>query len=240
MMVCIRMPKRLSRPCSAASLRIHSTFSATAAGRLAPGQVDVGVPGGHRAGGGRGPAEVDLRHRVGDLAEARRPRPGGARPSKSTVSPAHSRRTIVEELVAAGVAGVLVEEVAEHPLLVALAAGDDVEQQPAARSGSGRSPAIWAARNGEIRPGRNATRNFSRSETWLSIAVEARRPRTRRRSGSARPRSRCPPRPGRSGPGRPRDAGRPTRRRSRRGRRRRRDGRRRRWWAGTSGTSASR
>ena len=33
-------------------------------------------------------------------------------------------------------------------------------------------PAIWAAMNGEVRPGRNATRNFSRSETWLSIAVE--------------------------------------------------------------------
>ena len=34
-------------------------------------------------------------------------------------------------------------------------------------------PAIWAARNGAISPGRNATRNFSRSETWLSIAVES-------------------------------------------------------------------
>ncbi len=34
-------------------------------------------------------------------------------------------------------------------------------------------PAIWAARNGETSPGRNATRNLSRSETWLSIAVES-------------------------------------------------------------------
>ena len=34
-------------------------------------------------------------------------------------------------------------------------------------------PAIWAARNGEVRPGRNATRNFRRAETWLSIAVDS-------------------------------------------------------------------
>ena len=34
-------------------------------------------------------------------------------------------------------------------------------------------PAIWAARNGAVSPGRKATRNFSRSETWLSIAVES-------------------------------------------------------------------
>ena len=33
--------------------------------------------------------------------------------------------------------------------------------------------AICAARVGEIRPGRNATRNFSRSETRLSIAVDS-------------------------------------------------------------------
>ena len=34
-------------------------------------------------------------------------------------------------------------------------------------------PAICAARYGEVSPGRNATRNFSRSETWLSIAVDS-------------------------------------------------------------------
>ena len=33
-------------------------------------------------------------------------------------------------------------------------------------------PAICAARNGEVRPGRKATRNFSRSERLLSMAVE--------------------------------------------------------------------
>jgi hypothetical protein len=37
-----------------------------------------------------------------------------------------------EELPGALVAGVLVEEVAVHPLLVALSPGDDVEQQSAA------------------------------------------------------------------------------------------------------------
>ena len=34
-------------------------------------------------------------------------------------------------------------------------------------------PAICAARNGDVRPGRNATRNFSRSESGLSIAVDS-------------------------------------------------------------------
>ena len=33
--------------------------------------------------------------------------------------------------------------------------------------------AIWAASVAEVRPGRNATRNLSRSETELSIAVES-------------------------------------------------------------------
>jgi hypothetical protein len=33
--------------------------------------------------------------------------------------------------------------------------------------------AIWAARVGESRPGRNATRNFSRSVTSVSIAVDS-------------------------------------------------------------------
>ena len=78
----------------------------------------------------------------------------------------------MQELVAALVAGVLVEEVAEHPLLVALAAGDDVEQQPAAGQvleGAGHLRGQERRGRG---PGRNATRNFSRSETGLSIAVE--------------------------------------------------------------------
>jgi hypothetical protein len=38
----------------------------------------------------------------------------------------------VQELIRAGIAAVLVEEVAVGALLVALAAGDDVEQQPSA------------------------------------------------------------------------------------------------------------
>ena len=118
-------------PASAASLRTQSTFSADRRRRLAPGQVDVGVPGGHLAGRRRGAAEVDLRHRVGDLRQ-RRVLDAQVLALEVTVSPSQSRRTIVEELVAALVAVVLVEEVAEHPLLVALAAGHDVEEQPAA------------------------------------------------------------------------------------------------------------
>src|SRR3954451_23944839 len=34
-------------------------------------------------------------------------------------------------------------------------------------------PAICAARNGEVKPGRDATRNFSRSDTWLSMVVDS-------------------------------------------------------------------
>ena len=100
-------------------------------GRLAPGQVDVGVLGGDVAGGGRGAAEVDLGDRVGDLVER------GVLDLEVLAVEGHGlaapqRADDVQELLAAGVAGVLVEEVAEHPLLVALAAGHHVEQQPAA------------------------------------------------------------------------------------------------------------
>ena len=48
-MVCSRMPKRSLRPCSAACLD-PPELVANRARRFAPGQVDVGVPGGDRAG----------------------------------------------------------------------------------------------------------------------------------------------------------------------------------------------
>ena len=130
--VCSRMPKRSSRPSLGGELADPRDLLGDGVGRLAPGEVDVGVPGG------------DRRRRPARSRRSRSPGPGrGAGPStasstwrcspaKSTVSPRHSARTIVQELVAAGVARVLVEEVAVRPLLVALAAGDDVEQQPAA------------------------------------------------------------------------------------------------------------
>ena len=100
-------------------------------GPLAPREVDVRVAGGHPSGSRRGSAEVDQRLRVGDLRQRRvldaqvlaLERHGLAVPE-----PADD----LEELVAAPVPVVLVEEVAEHPLLVALAAGDDVQEQAAA------------------------------------------------------------------------------------------------------------
>ena len=90
---CRRMPKRSSRPCSAASRGSSSSFSAHRVRRLAPGQVDVGVPGRDRPGGRarsrRSRSAAPGRARAGSRrlldAEVRRP-------SKSTVSPAPQRR----------------------------------------------------------------------------------------------------------------------------------------------------
>ena len=111
---------------------------------------------------GEEPAEVDLGHRVGhpgqlrvlDLEVLAVQVDGLALPQ-----PPHD----LQELAGAAVAGVLVEEVAVGALLVALAAGDDVEQQPPAglpleggrpsarrasarRSRAGRRPGTSAAR----------------------------------------------------------------------------------------------
>ena len=62
------------------------------------------------------------------------------------------------------------QEVAEAALLDLVAADHDVEQQPAADT-RWKEAAICAASVGEISPGRNATRNFSRFVTWVSAAV---------------------------------------------------------------------
>ena len=100
-------------------------------GRFAPGQVHVGAAGGDGQRRRGRAAEVQRRHRVrhrvgGGAAQpvvlavevGRFPRPDGAQRG--------------EELVGALVAAVVVQPVAVAALLGRLAAGDDVEQQPAA------------------------------------------------------------------------------------------------------------
>ena len=106
-------------------------FFGDLSGRLAPGEVHVDVPGGHRPRRRGRPAEVDAGRRVrrahhgclldlvvlaGEVERIAAPRP------------AHDR----QELAGAGVALVVRQVVAEPGLLVGLAAGHDVEQQPAA------------------------------------------------------------------------------------------------------------
>ena len=101
-------------------------------GRLAPGEVDVGVLGGDCHGRVRRTAEVDVRDRVGQAGEL------GAFHLKvlavagdrfALPEPGHD----VEELAGALVALRLVKEVAVGALLGGLAAGDHVEQQAALR-----------------------------------------------------------------------------------------------------------
>lgn len=99
-------------------------------GRLAPGQIDIAVPGGHRTGGGRRPTEEDLRQRVGRQRGQAAPhvevlaleveRPALPRP------PEHR-----EELVGARVPAVVVQMVAEPLLLGGVTAGHHIEHQPA-------------------------------------------------------------------------------------------------------------
>jgi hypothetical protein len=101
-------------------------------GRLAPGQVDVGVPGGDRPGLGRGAAEVQLGPRVGQPGQA-----GAFHPQVSAVVgdglAAPQPGDDVQELGAAGVPLRLVQEVAVGLLLAGFAAGHHVEQQAAPR-----------------------------------------------------------------------------------------------------------
>ena len=161
---CSRMPKRTVRPCSAASPRIHAIFSATCGRRFAPGQVDVGVPGGDRA---RPPARSRRSRPRGTGSGSRPSRAPSTRrcsPSRSTVSPRHSARTMSQELAGPRVALVLVQEVAVGALLVALAAGHHVEQQPSAGRGAGRwrpsARRAWARRS---RAGRRRGTSAARS-----------------------------------------------------------------------------
>ena len=128
-MVWIRRPNRTSRPCCLGQPADPGDLLGHLLRRLAPGEVDVGVPCGHRPGRCRGSAEVDLRQRVDRAADLgaldlvvlaveveRRLGPRAAHDD--------------EELVGAGVALRVAEVVAEAPLLRRLAPGDDVEQQP--------------------------------------------------------------------------------------------------------------
>ena len=98
MITCSRMPKRTARPRSAASARIHVDLLGDLRGRLAPGQVDVGVLGRDLA---RRPARSRRsRSAAPGRAAGRgtRPRPGCARRRRSTVSPAPQRPHDVQEL----------------------------------------------------------------------------------------------------------------------------------------------
>ena len=188
-MTCSRMPNRRVRPCSAASPPDPGDLLGDLRGRLAPGEVDVDVAGGDLARGRRGAAEVDRRAPGRARGPARAPSTRRCSPAKSTVSPRHSPRTIVQELAGPRVAGVLVEEVAVGALLVALAAGDDVEQQPPPElpleggrhlRGQGGRDEAGPEGDQELQP----LGARGRASRW-----SATRPRTRRRSGSARRRS---------------------------------------------------
>ena len=168
--VCSRMPKRTVASLVRGELADPLELLAHRLGRLAPGQVDVGVPGG----------DVERRPATSRRSRPRAPGRGPGRgtasstcrcvPSKSTISPAPQAADDVEELAAPHVAAVLVEEVAVRrcswlsPPVTTLSSS-----RPPVRNW--KVPAICAARVGEVSPGRKATRNFSRSVRWLSIAV---------------------------------------------------------------------
>ena len=141
--------------------------------RLAPGEVDVGVLGGDLA---RPPATSRRSRSRGPgrgSAAARASSTWRCSPWKSTVSPAHSAADDRQELVAPRVAGVLVQEVAVRPLLVALAAGDDVEQQPAAGQVlEGAGHLRGQRRRGQARAGTRPGTSAA-PRRWLSIAVDS-------------------------------------------------------------------
>ena len=131
-MTCSRMPKRDLAPGRGGQGPHLAHLLGGHGRRLAPHQPRVGVAGGHPlAGVGRAPEE-DRRLRVG------RRRHRGALDPVVVAGEVEGRAAPraphdLQELGGAGVAGVLVEEVAEAALLLAAAPGHDVEQQPAAR-----------------------------------------------------------------------------------------------------------
>ena len=102
-------------------------------GPLAPGQIGVGVSGRDLAGLRRGATEEDGWQRIGSS------RQGGLLDAQVLTGRGHrgiggpQPADDVEELAASRVAVLLLQEVAERPLLGALAAGDHVEHQPALR-----------------------------------------------------------------------------------------------------------
>jgi hypothetical protein len=97
--------------------------------RLAPGQVDLDVPGRDRTGCLRRPPEVDVRDRVRQPVQFRVLDVDVlARQGEPLAAP--QRADDGEELVGALVAFLLAEVVAVRALFVVLAAGHHVEQQP--------------------------------------------------------------------------------------------------------------
>ncbi|CAG7064346.1 hypothetical protein PICSAR18_02361 [Mycobacterium avium subsp. paratuberculosis] len=101
--------------------------------RFAPGEIDVGVLGGHRSGRRRGAAEEHRGYRVGRVVQLRALDPDvfsrkGDRLWRGPQLPHH-----VQEFGGARVPRLLVQEVAVGALLVRFAAGDHVQQQPSLR-----------------------------------------------------------------------------------------------------------
>ena len=107
--------------------RSSGASCATARG-LAPGQVDVGVA--RRRPAGRGDDPPKYRSGTGSGSWASRAPSTRVLPSKSTVSPAHSRDTMSGTHRSART-GRPCRRSRRRPLLGRLAAGDHVEQQPA-------------------------------------------------------------------------------------------------------------
>ena len=116
--------------------------------RLAPGEVDVGVACGHGQRGVRRAAEVDRRRRVG-RGERRRPLHAVVLAGEVDRLGTPGSAQDGEELVGAGVAGVVVGPVAEAPHLDRVAAGDDVEHQPAAGEALERRGLLGGERGGD-------------------------------------------------------------------------------------------
>ncbi len=101
--------------------------------RLTPREVGVAELRRDGARGGRGPAEEERRHRIGDALELGVPNLDVFALEVDRAVARPQALDHVEVFAAARVALILVEEVAEGALFVVLSAGDDVEEQASLR-----------------------------------------------------------------------------------------------------------
>ena len=172
-----RIPNEdLATGVAGASARTRSSRAADLWWRLAPGEVGVDV--GRAAtfsAAGAGPPEEDL---AGGCQGSCAVDPGLLDPEVVTVEvervslgAADPPRSTVRNSVGAVVPLVVVEVVAETPLLGRVATGHDVQQKASPWDARWKLAAWWAASVGEMRPGRNATRNLSLVVTWVNAAV---------------------------------------------------------------------
>ena len=182
------MPKLNVRPLRGAPRRGSLDLLGDLRRRLAPGQVLVDRLGRHVDAGLRRAAEIERRMRLLHRREQQPPVLDADVLAVEVDRLAGEQRAVdAEELVRDLVALVMRQEDAVALVLDRVAAGHDVDQQPALARAGRASPSCAPQRVGDCRPGRTATRKRSCSVSGASADATTQESSQLRPVGSSTP-----------------------------------------------------